>query len=595
MGRSGRVLWIRQAVPVALLGGLLFLALRSALSARLERADFVFNNGTEVQSFDPAIVTGVPEGRLLRHLFEGLYVKHPKTLELLPGMAESFELSPDGLDYTFHIRREARWSNGDPVTAHDYVWSWRRLLNPETAAKYAYQLYYVEGAEAFNTEVDELGDPLHDFDTTVGIRASDDHTLHVRLSSPTPYFRELLAFYPTFAVNRRNIEEAQERWPGSWEIEWLKPENLVVNGPFRVAERRVNDRIRLVKNPDYWDADNVAFETVDVLAVEHYGTMLNLYLTGEVDWIDRIAPNVIPRLVGREDFQPQPYLGSYFYRVNVTKPPFDDVRIRRALALTIDRRAVVEKIMKCGEAPSFGFCPPMPGYENAEMAHAALDDPDAAFAADCERARELLAEAGFGPGGRRFPTMEIHYNTSEQHRDVAEVIANSWKSHLGIDVKLLNQEWKVYLDTQSNLAYDVSRSAWIGDYLDPMTFIDLFVTGGENNKTGWGNAEYDALVAEAYAEPDVERRLERIREAERILLDELPILPINYYVSRNLVNPRLGGFEENLLDEHWPKFLYWRDDAELAERRAAGRQGVELVPARGPSEGLYPPSGRRGL
>ena len=480
-----------MAALVLLLGvGALLVSVTT--SARLERADFVFNNGAEVQTLDPAAVTGVPEGRLLRAIFEGLTVKHPVTLEPLPGMAERWELSEDGRTYRFHLRPDAVWTNGDPVTAHDFEWSWQRCLHPLTAAEYAYQLWYVVGGREFTQlPIDrlyvpgtdagvwlqempdggvrlgltafalravnpagalellpeegaaleagtviaaapgarfrlpcdarvvarnpdlagtvegvaadpyeaqwllqlELAQPLEALQQAgtlleheayrrewiwphhVGIRATDDLTLEVVLETPTPFFIDLVSFYPLFPVHRRSIEEAQRRFPETWQVQWVRPEHIVTNGPYRIAERRVNDRVRLVKHPGYWDAANVAMETIDVLAVEHYGTMLNLYLMGEVDWIDKISPNLVPRLLEREDFAPVPYLGTYFYRVNVHKPPFDDRRVRRALALTIDRRAICHKIMKAGQIPNWGFMPHgLPSYVKQDMPHSEAKD-----------------------------------------------------------------------------------------------------------------------------------------------------------------------------------------------------------------------------
>ena len=350
---------LRKVLPFVLLGGAFAGVLSLAGSARLEPADLVFNNGTEVSTLDPAKVTGVPEGRIIKALFEGLVVKHPRTLEPLPGMAESWDVSEDGLTYTFHIREEARWTNGDPVTADDFVFSWERFLNPKTAAEYAYQLWYVVGAEDYTKQVDGDGDPKNDFDS-VGIKATGSHTLEVTLRSPTPFFMDLMAFYPMFPVNRNNAgeEAARERWGDDWEIQWLQPENLVTNGPYTVEYRRVNDRIRLRKNPMYWDADNVALETIDALAIEQATTSLNMYLTGEASFIPSVPTMVIKDLMPREDFNPATYMGTYFYRVNTTKPPFDDPRVRRALALTIDRKAICENITKAGQRPAGGLVPP---------------------------------------------------------------------------------------------------------------------------------------------------------------------------------------------------------------------------------------------
>lgn len=577
--------FLRQVLPVLLLVGILAAAVYATRGARLAPADFVFNNGTELQTLDPATVTGVPEGRAIRMVFEGLLVSHPETLEPQPGCAERWEVSEDGLTYTFFLRKDARWSNGDTITAEDFMWSFERFLDPRTAAEYAYMAWYIEGAEAFTTEVED-GAPKNSFDT-VGIKKLDEYTLQFKLNSPTPFFLELMAFYPMFPVSRRNIEDAQRDFPNSWRREWLKPENIVCNGPYVVEFRRVNDRVRFKKNPMYWDADNVAFETVDALAVESYTTSLNMYLTGACHWIDVPPSNVIQELMPREDFNPIPYLGTYFYRVNVTKPPLDNKLVRQALSLAIPRQAITESVTKAGQVPAYSLVPPgLTGYTGSEMAHGS------SYEADLTRARELIVEAGYGPGGKQFPTIEVHYNTADAHRDIAIVIADAWAKNLGVNVKLLNQEWKVYLDTQSSLGYDVSRSAWIGDYADPNTFIDLFMTGGENNKTGWGNPEYDRLVRAGNSELNPERRMELMAEAEAILMDEMAIMPIYYYVTQTTYTPRLGGYFANVKDEHFPKYWYWMDDEELAAKRAEypadGKH--EQVQAWGPAEGMYAPA-----
>ena len=591
---------IRRILALGLLLGSAALVLSVATRARLERADFVFNNGAEVTTLDPQTVAGVPEGRVLYALFEGLTVRDPRTLAPLPGMAESWEVSPDGLVYTFYLREGAKWSDGEPVTAEDFVWSWKRLLSPETAAEYVYQLWMVRGAREYSLLPDEGA--RESAWQEVGIRATGPRTLVVELAHPTPYFLDLTSFYPLFPVNRASLESAKQRFPDTWQSEWVRPENLVTNGAYRVQDRRVNDRIRLAKNPLYWDEANVAMRTIDVLAVEHYGTMLNLYLEGEIDWIDRTPPSLAQRLLEREDFSPSPYLGTYFYRVNTTRPPYDDPRVRKALALAIDRHAICSKIQKKGESPSWSLTPlgleryPRPEMEHAPPPHPELapgpDQAARAFEEDCARAVSLLRDAGYLDGGRALAPIVIHYNTSEQHRDIAEVIADGWKRHLGIEVKLLNQEWKVYLDTQKRLEYDVTRSAWIGDYPDPNTFLEIFVTGNDNNRTGWSNARYDELVQEASRERDPALRFELLAEAEALLLDELPILPIFSYVTQNMVNPRLGGFFENVRDDHFPKFFYWMNDQELAKKRAKLDPRKQLVPARGPQKGLYASSGR---
>jgi oligopeptide transport system substrate-binding protein len=438
----------------------------------------------------------------------------------------------------------------------------------------------LEGPE-FRAEVIEAENRL-------AIRAEDEHTLVVGLNDPTAFFLNLMAFYPTFPVHRASVEAAAARGD---EDSWLEPENLVTNGPYTVEFRRVNDRIRCRKSPNYWDADEVAFETVDILAVEHTVTGLNLYLTGECDWLETTPPSLIPRLMGREDFQPAAYLGTYYYRVNVKRPPFDDPRVRRALALSIDRAAICKNISRAGEIPAFSFVPPgMPGYSGMEMERPDHPDPEEAFKLRLAEAKRLLAEAGFGEGGAEMPTIELLYNTNETHKDIAEVLADTWKRELGLNAKHLNQEWKVYLDTQRTISFDVSRSAWIGDYLDANTFLDMWVTDGENNRTGWGHPRYDELIALAAQEADLAKRLEHLQAAEALLMEELPILPVYFYVTKNMVNPRLGGFYENMLDEHYPKFWHWMDDAELEARRGARTDEWTKVEAAGPSEGLYSPA-----
>ncbi|MEW6073398.1 MAG: peptide ABC transporter substrate-binding protein [Planctomycetota bacterium] len=432
----------------------------------------------------------------------------------------------------------------------------------------------------------------------VGLRAADPRTLVVELATPTPHFLALTALHPLYPVHLPSLAAARKRWPDAWETEWVKPEHLVTNGPYRLLARRLHDRLRLAKSPVYWDAAHVAMRTVDLLAVEHQGTALNLYLTGEADWIAAVPANLVPHLAGREDFRPAPQLGTYFFRVNVTRPPLDDARVRRALALSIDRRAISAKVLKGGQLPSWSFLPPgFPGYARAEIDHApAADEPAvaaAAFAADCARARELLAAAGF-PGGAGLRPLEIAYNTAEVHRDVAEVIADGWRRELGLEVCLANQEFQVFLDTQRTLDYDVSRSSWMGDFLDPVNFLAVFRAGGANNRTGWASSSYDELLDRAAREPDGARRLALLAAAERILMDEVPILPLFTYVTQNLVNPRLGGFSPNVLDTHPLHHLYWMDDAELARRRAADPPAGELAPAPGPREGLHPPAGRSG-
>lgn len=589
MHPAGLPEWTRRAVPVALLLGVVGLLVSLAGRTRQVRADFVFNNGSEPSSLDPHAVTGLPEGRVLQFLYEGLVVPHPRTLEPLPGVAESWDVSPDGRTYVFHLRPDARWSNGDPVTAADFEWSFRRLLDPETGSSYAYQLWLVRGARAFSTQVGDDGRTTVPWEQ-VGVRALDEATLRIDLESPAPYFLGLLAHHALLPVHRASAEAARARWPDDWQLRWLAADHMVSNGPFLLRERRLHDRLRLVRSPTYWDADRVALRTVDILSVEHTSTALNLYMAGDIDWVERVPTNVVPLLLEREDFVPAPYLGVYFYRFNVTRPPLDDPRVRRALALMIDRSGLCDNVLKAGQTPAYSFVPPgLAGYHPVEF------ERPRTVSGTVRLARQLLGEAGFPPATHILPELELHYNTGELHRDVAEVVAETWRQAIRVRTRFAVQEFKVFLDTQSSLDYDVSRSSWIGDFADPINFLEIFTSGNENNRTGWASESYDRLIEEARVEPDPARRASFLRAAELELMEALPIVPIFFYVSQNLIDPRVGGFHPNLQDVHPPKFLYWRDNQELRKHRRVNSRalaGKEQVKARGPAEGLYPPAGR---
>lgn len=538
-----------------------------ASRASLDPADFTFVNGAEPSSLDPVAVTGVPEARLLRAVYEGLCVLDPVTAKPRPGMAESWDVSADELEYTFHLRAGSRWSNGDEVTALDFRDGFQRLLDPREAAEYAYLLWDVTGAKAWSTTIDDSGAPTLSFGT-VGIRAPDPRTLVVRLDRPVPWFLYLCAYHPLSPVDRRALDELRARFPDTWRLEASRPEHLVTNGPWKVGLRRVNDRIRLVRNDGYWDARNVAFDTIDVLASENLTTNLNLYLTGAAGFVNEVPANVIPRLRGRSDWNPTPYLATWFLRVNVTRPPLDDPRVRRALALAIDRSAITRLVTKGGEVPLYSLVPPamgaVTGYEPATFRPARSTSDEATYAEDAAAARALFDEAGLR--GDQLRPIEIHYNTQSTNKDVAEVVAHSWKQVLGLDTRLVNQEKKVALDTQRRLDYDVSRSTWIADFPDPASFLGVFTSDSENNRTGWKSARYDDLVRAALdARGDERARL--YRQAEEVLLDEMPILPVFAFTTTSLVDPRLEGFHANALDVHFPKF--WRFASDGAPKASA--------------------------
>lgn len=510
------------------------MAFLAACHAPSRRADLVFINGAEPETLDPAIITGQPEGRIVNALFEGLCT-YDMDGKAIPGVAESWEISPDRKTYIFHIRPDAMWSDGRPLVAGDFVSSWKRTLTPATGSQYNYQLYPVKNARAF------AEGKITDF-SGVGVKAPDDRTLVVELENPTPYFLELCAF-PTLQPVRMDLVDRVGD-------DWVKPEHIIGNGAYVLESWRINDKIRLKKNPRYWNRDKVALGTVDILPIADANVAFNFFASGLADLVmDKglAPPALLDELKRQPYFHASPFLGIYFLRYNCAKGPFADERVRRAFSLAIDKKRIVEKITRAGELPAPGFVPPgIPGYAGTD-----------GLPYDPSSAKQLLAEAGF-PEGRVFPLVNYLYSKSELNEAIAVELQSMWRETLGVNVNLLRQEWKVYLNSLSLLDYDIARSSWVGDYPDPNTFLDMFLTDGGNNRTGWGNPEYDRLISDAAREPDPARRLGILRRAEDLLVQQaVPIAPIYYYVGIQLYDPeKIGGIRANVLDEHPLRAIY---------------------------------------
>ncbi len=487
---------------------------------------FRINNTAEPESLDPALVTGVPEHRIISNLFEGLTTTDPKDLAPRSGMAASWTISRDGLVYTFKLR-DASWTDGKPVTAHDFVYAWERVLNPKTGAKYAQQLYqYVKSADDYYTG------KITDF-SLVGVRALDDRTLQVRLKCPTAYFLDLTSFYTLYPVPRWAIETHGK--------DWVKPGKIVSNGPFRLVSWVPQRDLILEKNPHHWDAGSVKLQKVAFLPTDDLNTAYKQFLAEDSDWFPSVPPAQIDAARNRPEFYVMPYLGTYYFRFNVTKPPTTDVRVRKALSMSVDRESITKYVTKTGEIPSSTFVPSgIRGYEAVR-----------GLPFDVPAAKKHLADAGY-PDGRGFPKVEVLYSTSELHRVVTQAVQQMWKERLGIQVELVNVEWKVYLARQSSLDYQVSRAGWIGDYVDPNTFLDMWITGGGNNQTGWSNQRYDDLIGQAACKIlNAKDRMRAFQEAERILVaDEVPIMPLYTYVNKGMLSRRVKGWWPNLLDQH---------------------------------------------
>ena len=499
-------------------------------------------NGAEPQGLDPHIVTGVPEHHLLITMCEGLTSSNPKGGLPLPGMAESWEISDDGKTYIFNINPDAKWSNGDQVTANDFVWSWMRILTPTLGSQYPDMLYYLEGAQDFHQK------KITDFDQ-VGVKALDELTLEVKLNNPTPFFLGLLSHYATWPVHKDTVLKH-----GSIDDrrgKWTKEGNFVCNGPMNLKSWEINKKIVVEKNPLYWDADKVKLKEMHFYPVSNVTTEERMFRAGQLHTTSSLPSSKCPIYIKNKNpnLRIDPYMGTYFYRTNTLHPALKDKRVRKALAYAINRKVIVEKVTKCGQIEAYSFTPPgSAGYE-----------PGTEIPYDLQMARQLLSEAGF-KDGKNFPELEILFNTNEDHKKIATVVQQMWQVGLGIKVKLANQDWKVYLDRERSGDFEISRAGWIGDYEDPNTFLDTLRPNRGNNKTGWANAEYDNLIEKANSTADKNIRFDLLRKAENILIDEMPIIPIYTYVRSYQLSADVKGFDANYLDHHHPKYIYLERD-----------------------------------
>ena len=508
----------------------------------LDKQIFHFGNGSEPQGIDPHIVTGVPEHHILISLCEGLTIPNAYDDDNLPGAAESWSISDDGKTYIFKLRKNGKWSNGDPVTADDFVWSWKRILTASLGSQYPDMLYYLVGAQEYHTGVTD------DFES-VGVKAIDTYTLEVKLNAPTPFFTGLLSHYSTWPVHKETVLKY-----GSIDDrngEWTRPGNFVCNGAFNLKSWELNNKIVVEKNPLYWDASTVQLNQIHYYPVSNVMTEDRMFRAGQLHLTSTLPSQKCPVYLeeNNPDLRIDPYMGTYFYRLNTTNPYLNDVRVRKALAYSIDRRLLVDKVTKCGQIPAYSFTPPgSNGYE-----------PTTSIPFDPELAKQLLFEAGFN-SENKFPKLEILFNTNEDHRKIALAIQQMWQQNLGIEVELVNQDWKVYLSREMVGDFQVSRAGWIGDYEDPNTFLDLMRPNRGNNKTGWENMEYDSIVAQANSTNDQSERYELLKQAERILIDEMPIIPLYTYVRSYQLSPDVKGFSPHILDHHHPKYIYLERD-----------------------------------
>lgn len=499
-----------------------------------------YGNGDEPKSLDPHLTTGSPDNNIIMNLFEGLTGKDSATLTPTPGVAESWTLAENERTYRFQLRKNARWSNGDPLTADDFVYSWRRALTPSVPNEYAYMMFYIQGAEDF------YRGKTADF-SQVGVKALSPYELEVTLAHPTHFFLQLLSHHSYYPVHKATLDKfGGMSDPTS---RWILPENFVGNGPFVLKSWEINKSIVLTKSDTYWDKDAVKLNAVHFLPIEDQQAEERAFRSGQIHLTN--TPQMdIEKIQAYKKNNPDvlrivPTYASYYYEFNVNKKPLDDARVRKAFALAIDRDLIVNNVTKGGEATAYNFIPPDPaGYQ-----------PQVYWQEDVEEARRLLAEAGY-PDGQGFPVFTLMYNTHANHQKVAVAIQQMLKKNLNIEIQLENKEWKVYMAARKNMEHDIVRAGWVADYIDPSNFFDILRSYAGNNNTGWKHAEYDKLMQRIAATSDSAHRNELFEEANRLLAEEMPVLPIYYYSDLNMVHTSVQGWHDNLMHFHPLKHVY---------------------------------------
>jgi oligopeptide transport system substrate-binding protein len=483
--------------------------------------EIAVNINTEPFSLNPGLANDATSGGVLLQTFEGL-TRIDKDGKPQPAMAEEITPSEDLKTYTFKLR-DAKWTNGDAVTAEDFVYAWKWALDPANESQYAYQLYYIKGAQAANTGEGSLDD--------VAVKAVDEKTLEVTLENPTPYFLELTAFYTYFPVNSKVAQENPD-----WAAD--AGESYVSNGPFKMSEWSHSDKIVLEKNENYWDAEAVKLERIEMFMINDPNTELSMFDNGELSWagspFGTLPTDVLPQLKDEGKLNVQPIAGTYWYKFNTEQKPLDNKNIRKALAYAIDRKAIVENITQGGQIPAMAAVPPSMMAENEKGYFADHD---------VEKAKEFL-EAGLKEMGlssaSELPAINLSYNTSEAHQKIAQAIQDMWAKDLGVEVTLDNAEWKVYIDKLHSGDYQIGRMGWLGDYNDPINFLELFRDKkGGNNDTNWEHPEFKQLLIDSASEADPEKRKQMLKDAEEIFIDEMPVAPIYFYTNTWVQNEKL--------------------------------------------------------
>jgi oligopeptide transport system substrate-binding protein len=492
----------------------------------------IVGNSAEPKALDPQLVTGVVESKVITALFEGLVAQAPDSDDATPpGAATSWEHNEQMTEWTFHLRPEAKWSDGMPVTSEDFVFAYQRMLCPDLAAPYVDMLYFIKNAEAYNQK------KITDF-SEVGVKTPDPYTLKISLKEPVPFLPGLTRHYTWFPVPKHVVlkfGKIEDRF-----TPWSQLPNLVGNGAFRLKDWKLYNYIEVEKNPHYWNKDHVKLNGVRFLPVENAYTETRAFLAGQLHITSTLPSDLIKPVKNNKDtsgnYRQEPYVATSFIRLNTTRPGLSDVRVRKALALTVDRKMLCEYVME-GFLPTDSLTPKMGKY---------LPDPMLGF--DPEKARALLAEAGY-PNGKGFPRYSILI-TKASARATAEAIQAMWKDNLNILVDIQNKDWGSYIGSQQNLDFDLALAGWTGDYLDPTTFLNMWLKGGGNNNTGWSSTEFESLLSQAALEADSIARLNKLKTAEHLLMDAMPIIPMAWNSKNYLIRPEVKNWSPLLLDSH---------------------------------------------
>ena len=528
---------INTLLMAALFGGI-NMAQAADVPAGTKLADvqqLVKGNGSEPATLDPQKVEGTPESAILRDLFEGLVSSGPKG-EVVPGVAESWE-TKDNKHYVFHLRKDAKWSNGEPVTAHDFEFAFKRAVDPKTASPYS---WYLEIPTIVNASEIIAGKKPAD---SLGVKAVDDYTFEVQLEKAIPYFVSMLSHTTTYPVPKKVIEKFGDKW--------TQPGNMVGNGAYVLKEWVVNERIGVERNKNYWNNAKTVIDKVTYLPIQSTNAELNRFLAGEIDMTWNVPIERFKQLKKDypADLKVEGLVSTYYYQFNTKKKPFDDVRVRTALSYAVNRDVIADKVMGQGQRPAYGLTPDyVDGFKPvvADWSKMTQADRDA-------KAKALLQEAGFDTS--KPLKFELLYNTDDNHKKVAVAVASMWKK-LGVQVSLVNQEWKTYLETKKQGQFDVGRAGWIADYNEASSMLDLMQTTHGNNDGKYSNPAFDKLMNESRNQVDADARNKLYVQAEEILAKDMPIAPIYQYVTSRMVKSYVGGYPANPLDNLYSKDMY---------------------------------------